>query len=285
IGRRDLRALVVVANPQRLEQYHLPPLDAQAAVDGVRTALDQIPCDVLAAVAGAVGPPTLDALCERIIAEQYTLLHIVSHGQCKAGAGETILYLASADNLVDPVLATRLLERLGKLRGLPHFAFLSTCESAVPEAEGALGGLAQRLVRDLGMPAVVAMADKVSVATVQALAEYFYLRLREHGAVDVALVEACAGLAECYDINVPALYSRLGGRPLFSDTETRPLTGQEIDYGLARMEALLPRRAPVFCPEFGKRAAALRGTRCADPEELSETARAEREQALAAVNS
>src|SRR5262249_20841928 len=96
---------------------------------------------------------------------------------------------------------------------------------------------------------------------------------------------ACAGLAECYDINVPALYSRLGGRPLFSDTETRPLTGQEIDYGLARMEALLPRRAPVFCPEFGKRAAALRGTRCADPEELSETARAEREQALAAVNS
>ena len=34
---------------------------------------------------------------------------------------------------------------------------------------GALGGLGQRLVRDLGMPAVVAMTQKVSVATADAL--------------------------------------------------------------------------------------------------------------------
>jgi hypothetical protein len=49
------------------------------------------------------------------------------------------------------------------------------------------------------------------VATSQALTEAFYRRLREHGEVDRALVEACAGLAERYDIAVPALYSRLGG--------------------------------------------------------------------------
>ena len=48
-------------------------------------------------------------------------------------------------------------------RGLPHFAFLATCESASPQAEGALGGLAQRLVRDLGMPAVLAMTERVSL--------------------------------------------------------------------------------------------------------------------------
>src|SRR5262249_44485033 len=153
-------------------------------IAGVRAALGAIPCDVLAAVDGAVGPATLDALCERITAEQYTLLHVVGHGQYKSD--ETILYLAKADNQVDPVTATGLLERLGQLvgaRGLPHFAFLSTCESAVPEAEGALGGLAQRLVRDLGMPAVLAMTEKVSVATAKALAEGFYVRLREHGEV------------------------------------------------------------------------------------------------------
>ncbi len=65
---------------------------------------------------------------------------------------------------VDPVPAARLLERLGKLAGaagLPHFAFLSTCESAEPGGRGRrLGGLAQRLVRELGMPAVVAMTDR-----------------------------------------------------------------------------------------------------------------------------
>ena len=91
-----------------------------------------------------------------------------AHGQFQLAESETILYLAKTDNQVDAVSATRLLERLGRLRGahgLPHFAFLCSCESAAPEAEGALGGLAQRLVRDLGMPAVVAMTDKVSVAT------------------------------------------------------------------------------------------------------------------------
>src|SRR5206468_535743 len=111
--------------------------------------------------------------------------------------------------------------------------------------EGALGGLAQRLVRDLGMPAVLAMTEKVSVATAKALAEKFYLRLREHGEIDRALVEAVAGLAERYDINVPALYSRLGGRPLFSDDLIGPLTSTEIASGLDRAKELLKRRAPV----------------------------------------
>ena len=115
-----------------------------------------------------MGPPTLDALCERITAEPYTLLHVVCHGQFRRETGETVLYWDTADQRVDPVAGTRLLERLGRLqgaRGLPHFAFLATCESARAEAEGALGGLAQRLVRELGMPAVVAMTETVSVTT------------------------------------------------------------------------------------------------------------------------
>src|SRR5438445_721711 len=81
IGRRDLRTLIVVANPQGLERYRLSSFDAPAAVAGVRAALGPIPCDVLATVSGAAGAPTLDTLCERITVEQYTLLHIVAHGQ------------------------------------------------------------------------------------------------------------------------------------------------------------------------------------------------------------
>jgi hypothetical protein len=103
IGRRDLRALVVVANPQGLKEYRLALFDAAAAVAGVRASLGSIPSDVLAAVPGAVGPPTLDALCERITAERYTLLHVVAHGQFKPADGETVLFLANAENQVDPV--------------------------------------------------------------------------------------------------------------------------------------------------------------------------------------
>ena len=261
IGRRDLRALVLVASPDGLERYRLQPFDVMAAVSSVRAALGEIPCDVLARMEGAVGPPTLDALCERITAEHYTLLHVVCHGQFLRESGETVLYWATADHRVDPVAGTRLLERLGRLqgaRGLPHFAFLATCESARAEAEGALGGLAQRLVRELGMPAVVAMTETVSVTTAQALGAAFYGRLREHGEVDRALVEACAGLAERYDITVPALYSRLGGRPLFSDTPDRPLTHAEIGFGLDRLETLLAERAPVLQEIFQIQAVHLR---------------------------
>jgi hypothetical protein len=290
IGRRDLRALILVANPNDDPEngYRLAPFDAAATVARVRTALGEIQADVLAAVEGAVGPPTLDGLCERITSERYTLLHIVCHGWYKRDDGETILYMARADNTVDPVPGNRLLERLGRLggaRGLPHFAFLSACDTTVPAASAALGGLAQRLVQapELGMPAVLAMTEKVSVETAQQLAECFYRRLREHGEPDRALVEACAGLAERYDVNVPALYSRLGGRPLFS-MEDRPLTNAEVEYGLTRMKGLLDKRAPVLLPESDRHSLMLRGTLQAELESLSKEARKERDLALDGIS-
>jgi CHAT domain len=176
IGRRDLQALIVVANPRGLEKYGLKPFQDSAAIAAIRAALgEDIAHDVLAEADGAAGLPTLDALSALLTSGRYTVLHIVGHGQYLPG-GETVLYLATADNQVDPIPAERLLERFGRIqgaRGLPHFAFLSTCEGALPEAEGALCGLAQRLVRDLGMPAVLAMTDKVSVVTAMALAKGF----------------------------------------------------------------------------------------------------------------
>src|SRR5215216_6230717 len=69
----------------------------------------------------------------------------------------------------------------------------STTERGHPEGQ-AMGGLAQCLVHDLGMPAVLAMTDLVTVSTVRALTASFYRRLLEHGEPDLALVEATAGL-------------------------------------------------------------------------------------------
>ncbi len=194
----------------------------------MKSALGEIPCDVLASVAGAIGSPGLDELCARLTdrSRQYTMLHFVCHGKVIEG-GETVVYWANADNRTEPVKATDLVERLGRVcgpRGLPHFAFLSTCESASAEAEGALGGLAQRLVRDLGMPAVLAMTERVTMTTAAALATAFYRQLGQSGEVDTALPEATAGLARRGDILVPVLFSRLGGRPLFSDQLDRELT-------------------------------------------------------------
>src|SRR5215207_7722351 len=306
IGRRDLRTLIVAASPAGLDQYRLAPFDVAAAVAGVRAALGDIPSDVLATDAtgtesdGSIGPATLDAIGQRITAGTYTLLHLVGHGsvaRTEADNQETTLYLAKPDGSVDPVSGTRLLERFQRLdprQGFPRFAFLAACESAsaTAEAAGALGGLAQRLVRELGMPAVVAMTDKVTVVTATALASQFYRRLREHGQPDLALVEATAGLAERGDITVPALYSRLAGVSLFSDA-VRPLldlTPSEIANGLERGAPLLEERAPVLLADadtgdgtrrgFTAVAEDLRGLLGADSTHLSDTAREERLKAL-----
>ena len=293
IGRRDLRALVLVANPPdnppREQDYGLDRFDEPATVAGIRAALGDLPCDLLASVPGAIGRPTLDELVTRITGGSYTLLHVVAHGWYDDSSGETTLYLLDDSGQVAPVPASHLIERLERVEGslgLPRLTFLATCESAKPEAEraGALGGLAQRLVRELGLPAVVAMTQKVSVDTATSLAREFYVRLREHGEADRALVQAAAGLADASDITVPALYSRLAGRPLFSDTLDRELTDSEVEYGLDELAKRLPERAPVLQEAFAAQAALVRGALGSGRAALSEVSRREWNDALARVN-
>jgi hypothetical protein len=91
---------------------------------------------------------------------------------------------------------------------------------------------------------------------------------------------------------VPALYSRLGGRPLFSDTGDRPLTVAEIQHGLGRARDLLAERAPVWLqghvpqprPAFDEQADRLRRTLHAEYGELSPEGRRDREGALDGVS-
>lgn len=284
IGHRDLRALILVAGPEELSgDYGLDSFDVAATTQSIQNALGDIPYDVLASVGGASGQPTLNALCEHLTAGRHTLLHIVCHGVYQKGSGETILYFPQ-DESKGPIPATELIERLSRLDRLPYFTFLSTCESADPQAEVGLGGLGQRLVRDLGMPAVLAMTDRVSIATAEALASAFYVRLREHGEVDCALSEALAGLQGRYDVTVPALFSRLGGRPLFSDVLDRSLTEAEIRFGLEQLRDQVTRRAPILRSDFDRPAKTIESGLGADPKSLSPEARREQEAALEALN-
>ena len=228
LEKQDLRLLLLVAKPRNLEEYKLSSFDARATIASLRNALGDIPATVLAdqesdsgpnppdTLGEIAGPPTLDVLCEQLTANRFSLLHIVCHGRYRPKDGETVLYLSDAKGEVGAVTGSDFLSQLGKTKNLPFFAFLSTCESAAPEAESSLGGLAQRLVRELGLPAALAMTDRISIATAEALAGPYYRRLSQHGEVDLALVEALAGLVGRYDANVPALFSRLRGEPLFS---------------------------------------------------------------------
>jgi WD40 repeat protein len=301
IGRNDLRALVVVANPADPEKrYGLASFDVGQNVARLRSIFgERTPAKVLARVAGAGGAPTLDAIETHLTGatpdRPYTILHLVCHGWFNPhGEGETTLYLerpspdpVSGQVLAQPVQGSELIARLRHVGRLPYLVFLSTCESAAPEAEQRLGGLAQRLVRELGIPAVVGMTERVTIATAHALAEQFYDRLfaqKTAGEVDRALVEAYAGLAARSDVNVPALYSRLGTQPLFSTALDRPLTAAEIKDGLQKLDDLLAARAPVLRLRLAESAGQLRSTLATSPEALTGAARQERDQALTRVN-
>jgi energy-coupling factor transporter ATP-binding protein EcfA2 len=291
IGLRDLRALVLIASPKGLETYRLAPFDVEAAASRVMKSLDSIPGTLLAStpdgiLPGASGPASLEMLCQLITQQPYTVVHVICHGQFSQQRGETSLFLAGDDHRVDRIDSTRLIERLGRLRGLrglPHFAFLATCQSAAPEAEGALGGLAQRLVRELGMPAVIAMTEKVTIETAQLLTGSFYNRLCEHGEADRALVEATIAIGDRSDATVPAIYSRLGGQPLFSSNLDRALTPAEIDAGLDAVQLLLEERAPVLAGPFKMAASVVRRTLSTDPSSISQVERDEQQEALDAI--
>ncbi len=293
ISRHDMRALIVAASPARSPEWGLPVFDEAAAVAGVIAALDAagVSHSLLCSGPGGAGPPTLDAICEQISRERITMLHIVAHGRSLEDG--SVIYFSRADNpaQIDAVTTTRLIDRLNDLRtpfGLPHLAFLCACESAQEEHNGSLGGLAQQLVLRLGTPAVVAMADRVSVATATALASAFYGQLLEpdgeaEGAVDLALVKATAGLAEREDVTVPVLFNRLGARPLFTRAAQRAPDPEQVASGLEELAGLVARRAPVLEPELEVAAAVVQTHLGADVATLGPEAQSELLEARSSV--
>jgi hypothetical protein len=82
----------------------------------------------------------------------------------------------------------------------------------------------------------------------------------------------------------PAALDRLNARPLLGDLD-RDLTGEEIASGLRRLDKLLPNRAPVLLPHYKEQVGRLRPTLKTEIKALSESARRERVEALAAINS
>lgn len=238
LGAGDLRVLVLVACPDELDRYRLAPFDAEAALAAVRAGLPGVPCTVLGPVQGAAGPSSLDALCGALTDGSHTLLHIIAHGRVTRDAeAQTLLYLSDEHNQARAVPKDELVARLGLVAGgLPQFIFFASCESGVDPGEDTMGGLARSLVGHLGIPAVLAMSSRVSVATALALSRSFYARLRVHGYVDQALVEASAELAGRRDALVPALYSRLGAIPLFNAVAEDHDAGPEPEWSHADMK-------------------------------------------------
>ena len=182
-----------MANPSDPKnKYGFSPFNADQNITCLKALFGRqspiVEADILSRSEGAADLPTFDSLIRQLTkgtpSGRYTILHLVCHGRFNRESGETYLYLEQSEldpdsgkALAEPVKGSELIDRLHRVSRLPYLVFLSVCESSAPEAEQRLGGLAQRLVREIGIPAVIGMTEPIMVVTAQPLAEAFYERL------------------------------------------------------------------------------------------------------------
>lgn len=200
-----LRALVAVANPTNLDDYHLPALEVPAAVAQIQQSLGGIATTVLA----GPGSATLDAIGERL-REGYEMLYLMAHGQLVKG--ETWLWLENRAGMAEVIAGSALITRVRELSRRPLLAVLAACQSggrgaAAPGSADILA-LGPRLV-EAGVPAVIAMNGAISSETVTTLMARFCTELQRDGQVDRAMAEARAAVRDRADWWRPVLFLRL----------------------------------------------------------------------------
>ncbi|HNT76985.1 MAG TPA: CHAT domain-containing protein, partial [Anaerolineae bacterium] len=226
VAERPIRILAVISNPADLAQYNLASLDGAAERALLTDALgDLAPKHFnLEFLEAPVTPERL----ERALATGPHVLHFVGHGAFGKRSQEAVLYLQDAAGNAQPVTDAQLCDMLRRQAKLPSLIFLAACQSAERSTVDAFAGLAPRLVQ-AGVPAVVAMQDKVALAATRKLTPVFYEELARHGEVDRALNAARSLLvtAQSPDAATPVLLMRLKDGKLWEPlwAQTNPYRG------------------------------------------------------------
>ena len=215
-----LRVLAVVSNPTDLGSARWPGL-APLEPELERETLDQafenlrVECEVLD------GRASESALRARLRSPNGPhVLHLVAHGW-RSPDGTGVLLLEGEDGTAAPVDERRLGDLVSGLGDSPlRLVVLASCQSAVRSQADPFMGLAPRLV-EFGMPAVVAMQDRVAMGSARRFSKIFYDSLadpgRANGMVDVAMNDARDELNftfgdNTWDWAIPVLFLRGEGR-------------------------------------------------------------------------
>ena len=198
-AREQVRAVVAVAAPPAAElaKMRLAPVDAAGEEARARRALTGIPVQVV--------PATLEALVQA--AKETDILYLVCHGGWSRQEKVPFLVLVDEAGALQRVPAEELASRLGALLQAPRLVVLASCESAGEELPPQ-ATLAARLA-DAGVPAILAMQGKISMATVEKMMPVFFRELMEDGQIDRALAVARASVQRAEDAWMPALFLRL----------------------------------------------------------------------------
>jgi energy-coupling factor transporter ATP-binding protein EcfA2 len=217
----DLRALVVIANPDDLADDGLAAIDVAAELDRAREGLGDIPLTVLPDNGRRA---TLNALLDALREDTPDILYLVAHGALRKG--EPWLWLEDADGQTAHVSGNDLTARLRELAQRPRLIVLASCESAGTGDGAALTALGPRLAES-GIPAVLAMQKQISLETVKRLMPRFFQEVQRDGQIDRALAVARGAVRDRPDAWQPALFMRLKSGQLWEPlwAQTNPYRG------------------------------------------------------------
>lgn len=248
LTERPIRMVVAISNPSDLQRRGLAQIDLEQEVRSLcqglgnlragnevtvtinpgRTGLTGALRESLAVAGYHVrdGVTSLTSLLSQL--RGCHVFHFLGHGAFRPGsateAGTAALFLESEDGSSVLVKDTDLVPRLAAASPRPHLVFLAACESA-RRGEGAIQpfvGLGPKMV-EAGVPAVVAMQDKVPMALATDLTRLFYEALLRHGVIDQALNEARWLLYDTHsaDWSVPVLFMRAKEGRVFEPNPVR----------------------------------------------------------------
>ncbi len=212
--RAELTVLVAVAAPSDAGTFGLAEVDRDGEIDRARRSLGAIEPAVMAERV------TLEHLVERL-RNGIDIIYLVCHGAASRRERKALLYLEDEDGKTAPTAAADLAERVAELERPPRLVVLASCESGATDEGAAVGEAAQSslapLLADAGVPAIVAMQGRISMATIEKAMPIFFARLLEDGQIDRAMAIARGAVRDRPDSWMPALYLRLKNGRLWSD--------------------------------------------------------------------
>jgi uncharacterized protein YjbI with pentapeptide repeats/MoxR-like ATPase len=183
---------------------------------------------------------SLDALRERMekAREQekrpFHVLHILCHGLLQKEDGKSFLVLqANKSDQAELVPEERFAQMMAQFVPDLRLVILTSCFTALPMKHHPLQGVARSLV-NIGIPAVIAMQDRLEFEAAQYFSHRLYQELARHGEVDRAINLARRELFDRQHLNpsdddsdhvspdqwgVPVLFMRLPDGKLFNIAE------------------------------------------------------------------
>ena len=200
-----LQVLVAVSSPT-----NLPPLDVNAEVQRIRGALadleraGQVQVTVITNI-------TLMELRRALRGQtKFHVLHFIGHGGFDDSKAEGMLAFEDERHGSSMVSGTTLATTIRDFDSL-RLVLLNACEGARQSPADPLGGVAQSLVMQGNIPAVVAMQFEITDAAATVFSSEFYSAIADGYPIDAALAEArVAVFSDNNDVEwgTPVLYLR-----------------------------------------------------------------------------